>query len=226
MGFLQFTRSRSAELAEYAQAVSQSPLAFDGQHPIEHSARNHIHLWKLEYLSDTCGWINVDYRVEFVNYILEEWQRRLKGLPPYKLRGYRIYVYENLAPTISVVAETDIGFPYSNGRPIFVNTLRDVLKLYENRSWKQHFASLDWEISEKRLLDVLTKNNGSIGKPTAEMLGLPVGKLRTLIINMGLGAQVNAIRKHYRRRPADFSDEGVETYRWHVFERMLPARYR
>lgn len=226
MGFVQYTQLRSSELARYIEAVAQSPLAFEDSHPLQHSSYNHVHLWKLEYLSDTHSWIDVDYRVECVNYVLEQWRRRLKGLPPYAHRGYRIYLYEDLAPTISVVAETDIGFPYSYGQPIFVKNIREILTLYENRSWKQHFASFDWEISEQRLLDVITKNDGSISKPTAEKLGLPVGKLRTLIINMGLGFQVNSVRKQFHRRPADFSNEAMYSDHWHVFERMLPARYR
>ena len=226
MDFIDYTRSRSPELAEYIHGVAQSPLAFDGSDPSEHSSHNHIHLWKLEYLSDTCSWIDVDYRLECVNHVLEQWRRRLKGLSPYAQRGYRLYVYEDLAPTISAVAETDIGFPYTHAQPVFVQTIRDVLKLYEKRSWKEHFACDDWEISEKRLLDAVQKNNGSISKPTAEKLGIPVGKLRSLITNMGLSCQVNSVRKKFRRRPADFSNEIVHTDCWHVFERVLPAGYR
>ncbi len=228
MEFLQYTESRSNELAEYIQAVAQCPLEFEGSDPLAHSSHNHIHLWKLEYLSDTFNWINVDYRVECINYIIEQWRQRLKELLPYSQRGYRIYVYEDLAPTISVVAETDIGFPYSNSNreALFVQNIRDVLTLYENRSWKEHFVSLDWELSETHLLETITKNNGSISKPTAEQLALSVGKLRNLIINMGLGSQVNAIRKHFHRRPADFSNELEHSDRWHIFERLLPANYR
>ena len=226
MDFIDYTRSRSPELAEYIHGVAQTPLAFDGSDPIEHSSHNHIHLWKLEYLSDTCSWIDVDYRLECVNHVLEQWRRRLKGLSPYAQRGYRLYVYEDLAPTISAVAETDIGFPYTHAQPVFVQTIRDVLKLYEKRSWKEHFTCDDWEISEKRLLYAVHKNNGSISKPTAEKLGIPVGKLRSLITNMGLSSQVNSVRKKFRRRPADFSNEIVHTDCWHVFERVLPAGYR
>lgn len=225
MSFLQYTKTRSLELAKYLETTAKSPLVFEGSHPLKHSSYNHIHLWKLEYLSDHFDWIDLDYRVDFVNYILEQWRRRLKGLTPYKDRGYRMYVYEDLAPTISVVAETDFGFPYSNGQPIFVNNIRDVLTLYTNRSWKENFLFLDWEISEKHLLDTIIKNKGSISKSTAEKLGLSVGKLRTIIINMGLDAKVNKIRKHFHRKPADFSNEYYSD-NWHIFERLLPAHYR
>lgn len=224
--FLKFTQSRSVELAEYAEAVSRSPLAFVGLNPLEHSAHNHVHLWKLEYLADRCDWIDIEYRVEFVNFILEQWRRRLKGLPPYREHGYRVFVYEDLAPTISVVAETDGGFPYSSGTPVFVKTVREILALYATRSWKVHFTDADQDISTERVVTAVTNNKGSIGRPTAQQLGLPVGKLRLLIVNMGLAEQVNEIRKRYRRPPSDFTNELPYSDRWHVFERRLPPRYR
>lgn len=226
MEFLQYTRTRSPELADYLQAVASSPLSFEGLDPLKHSSHNHIHLWKLEYLSDAFDWIDVDYRVQFATYVLEQWRRRLKGLPPYRQRGYRIYVYEDLAPTISVVAETDVGFPYAHRSPTFVDGIREIMRLYEGRSWRQHFASSDCEISEARLLLAIERNCGSIGRPSALRLCMQVGKLRTLIINMGLGSKVNAIRKQFRRRPADFTNELPDSGEWRVFERILPAHYR
>lgn len=225
MEFLKYTKSRSRELAEYAQQVAKSPLSFDGEHPISHSSRNHVHLWFVEYLSDSFDWIDVDYRVEFVKYVLEQWRRRMRGLAPYEQRGYRLYVYEDRAPTISAVAETDIGFPYSYGQPIFVKNIRDVLAIYGTRSWKESFGNFDWNISQERILDTIRKNHGSIGKLTASTLGLQVGQLRKLIVNMGLDLEVNTIRKHFKRSPADFSNEGYHCDRWKVFERILKPGY-
>lgn len=226
MRFIEYTESRSPELAEYIRSIAATPLAFDGPHPLQHSSHNHVHLWKIEYLSDSCDWIDTDFRIKAVNFILEQWRRRLKGLPPFRERGYRIYVYEDLAPTISVVAQTDVGFPYDYGQAVMVPNIRDIMRLYENRSWKQHFQGGDWEVSEKRVLSVITKQCGSISKPSADQLGLSVGKLRTLIVNMGLGCRVNSIRKQFHRRPADFTKEAVYSDRWHVFERILPAQYQ
>lgn len=229
MEVLKYTRRRSPELAEYLEAVAASSFCFEGSDPLQHSSHNHVHLWKIEYLADSCNWIDVNYRVEAVSFLLEQWRRRLKGLAPYRQLGYRMYLYEDRAPTISVVAQTQIGFPYSYGTPIFVDHIRDILTLYEGRSWKQHFAEIaasEWEISTKRILSVVQKNGGSISRPTANQLGLPVGKLRTLIINMGLGDQINSIRKQFKRRPADFTKEFAFSDRWHVFERILQPHFR
>ena len=104
--------------------------------------------------------------------------------------------------------------------------MHEIMRLYENRSWKQYFQIDDWEVSEKQLLEVIQQHSGSISKPTADQLGLSVGKLRILITNMGLGSQVNSIRKRFRRRPADFTNELDYSSKWHVFERILPAGYR
>lgn len=110
---LKYTKERSSELAEYLELVSAAPLMFEGDEPLQHSSHNHIHLSDLEYLAESNSWINAEYRAEFVEYVFEQWRRRLKGLKPYRERGYRIYVYETwMAPVVSVVAETDVGFPY------------------------------------------------------------------------------------------------------------------
>jgi hypothetical protein len=222
---LLFTRARSNELAEYLEAVAASPFSFEGEYPIAHSSSNHVHLWMLENRSDSHAWIDTDYKVACVKGLMEQWRIRLKGLPPYRERGYRMYLYEDTAPTLSVVAETDIGFPYRFGNPIHVKNISEILSLYSGRSWKCHFANLDWEVSQEAILKVIKRHAGSIGKPTANVLGLGVGTLRKLIINMDLGDEVNAIRKYNKRSPADFSNEIVYSENWHIFERILPAAY-
>ncbi len=82
MKFLEYTRSHLPELADYAKVVAQSPLSFAGEDPLQHSSYDRVSLWTLEYLSDTYNLIESDYRVDFVNYILEQWRRKMKGLPP------------------------------------------------------------------------------------------------------------------------------------------------
>jgi hypothetical protein len=223
---VKYTKAQSPELAEYLEGVAGATLTFDGDDPLAHSADNHIHLWKLEFLSDTNPWIDTDYRTEFVKYIFEQWRMRLKGLHPYRERGYRVYVYEDLAPTVSVVAETDIGFPYMFGSPIFVESIIDVVRPYAERSWLENFSGREWELPQDSILNAVEKHKGSIGQPTANSLGTRVGALRKVIINMGLGGQVNTIRKRHNRRPADFSDESLGQNVWRVFERRLPAGYK
>lgn len=222
---LKYTKAHSPELAAYLEGVAAARLTFDGDDPLRHSSDNHIHLWKLEYLADTHRWIDTRYRTEFVKYILEQWRRRLKGMQPYRERGYRIYVYEDLAPTVSVVAETDTGYPYKSERTMFVGSIAEVVQPYSERSWRDIFSGGEWELTPDSILDAVEKHQGSIGRPTAERLGTQVGALRKVIINMGLEDRVNAIRRHYRRRPADFSNVPRESHVLRVFERRLPAGY-
>ena len=83
MSLIEYTQSRSPDLAEYIQAVAASPLTFETPYPLQHSSCNHVHLWKIEYLSDRCDWIDAHYRVEVAKFLLEQWRLRLKRLPPY-----------------------------------------------------------------------------------------------------------------------------------------------
>lgn len=223
MSLYDTTKQRCPELAAFLEDCCAAPLSFDGAHPILHSSRNHIHLWALEYWADHHDWIDLDYRLEFVSEIFKRWRGRLKGLPPYRDGGYRLYLYEDMAPTISVVANTAFGFPYP-GTPSFVDQRSGIMGLYLDRSWRAHFEAAPFEITPKTVLDQIEKSKGSISKPTAEGLGVKVGALRTLIEQMGLQSQVNDIRKRYKRRPAQFRHEDY-FHRYAIHEQMLPAGY-
>lgn len=226
MSIASFTQSRCPELAEFLESCCSAPLAFEGEHPNYHSYLNHIHLWALEWWADHHGWIDLDYRVEFVDLIFERWRGRLTGLEPYRQDGYRLYLYEDLAPTISVVAETPYGFAYDAQGATFVNSTREIMSLYTDRSWSSNFDCEPWDVSHDKLLALVDKNRGSIGKPTAQALGLKTGKLRILIEQMGLEREINAIRKRCKRRPAAFRTEEDMPHRFHVYEQLLPAGYR
>ncbi|NNE24488.1 MAG: hypothetical protein HKN11_17950 [Rhizobiales bacterium] len=199
---------------------------FEGDHPNSHSAYNHIHLWALEWWADHHDWIDIDYRVEFVDLIFERWRGRLTGLWPYQEAGYRFYLYEALAPTVSVVAETPHGFAYDSETATLVSSPREIMSLYENRSWGANFSFDPWDVSRDKILATVEKKRGSIGKPTAQALGLQTGKLRILIEQMGLDSEVNDIRKRHKRRPAAFRAEEDMPYQFSVYEMRLPARYR
>ena len=226
MDVLRCTRDRSPELADYLERVCRAALSFEGDHPLQHSSDNHVHLWLLEYLADKHDWIDTDYRTAFVEHVFAFWKGRLKGLAPYRERGYRMYVYEDLAPTVSVVAETDHGCPYGASSLAFVGSAHEVMALYEGRCWREHFSGADWEISPDRVLRVVEMNKGSIGKPTASRLGLKVGALRVLIANMGLEDDVNEVRRKNRRRPADFSSREEREQAVHIHEVLLRSGYR
>ena len=223
--FLDYTRSKSRELARALEQVCASPLQFDTEFPLVHSSANHVHLWILEHQADHASWIDTAYRTQFIKHILEHWRIRLKGMAPYRERGYRVYVYEDTSPTLSVVAETDIGFHYRYGNPVPVERIEDIATLYATRSWGEHFQFEPWELSPDRILQVVEANHGSISKPTANRLGLSAGKLRLLIIQMDRGDEVNQLRKRFKRRPVDFVDYQPQDEIWHFFERILSANY-
>ncbi|MCE2573879.1 hypothetical protein [Motilimonas eburnea] len=226
MDILAYTKTRSNELADYLDECARSPLVFDGNDPLMHSSDNHIHLWNLEYFAERNEWIDLKYKHEFVTYILDAWKNRIKGLAPYQTQGYRMYVYSDMAPTISVVAETEIGFPYRNSldNAVYVNELLSVLEHYEGRKWSHNFGG-EWDLTHERVLNTVASNKGSISKPTANMLGLKVGELRHLIINMGLSRKVNDIRKKFKRRPADFSHNVDDDYQMLFYEILLPPKF-
>lgn len=227
MNILEYTRNRSVELADYLEECAQAPLEFISNDPLRHSSANHVHLWLLERYSDCNDWVNLEYKIEFFQYILEVWKNRIKGLPPYQTQGYRFYVYTDLAPTISVVAETNVGFPYRStlNHAVFVNSVADIVAKYENRKWADNFSG-QWDIAPDKLIQVIHSNKGSIGKPTAQKLGVKVGELRHLIINMDLANKVNDIRKKYKRRPADFSNSITENYKTYFYEARLPPKFK
>lgn len=225
MSIEDFTRARCPELAEFLAACCARPLAFEGPYPIMHSSHNHVHLWALEYWADHHAWIDLDYRVAFARLILDRWRGRLKGLPPYRAHGYRLYLYEDMAPTLSAVAETDYGFPYG-GAPDFVKRPRDVMACYAGRSWRANFQGEPWTLKPSRILAEIERQAGSISKPTANALGLPAGALRILIEQMGIADRVNAIRKRFKRRPAAFRDAPLPEHAFKVYEERLPAGYR
>ncbi|GAJ02607.1 unnamed protein product, partial [marine sediment metagenome] len=225
MDVLKYTQTRCPELAGFLAATASASFNFDGDHPLDHSSYNHTHLWALEYWADHHQWIDLEYRINFVNYIFDCWRKNLRGYPSYKTRGYRVYLYEDLAPTVSVVAETRIGFPYDQ-EPAFVTSVRDVMALYVGRSWRDNWSDDGWAINPDTILKTIERKKGSIGKPAADALGIKVGELRKLIVNTGIDYQANKIRKKYKRRPADFSNEPDYDTTWTVFERRLPRGYK
>lgn len=223
MSILKMTQQRCPELAEFLESCCAAPLSFDGDHPIRHSSQNHIHLWALEWWADHHSWIDLEYRTEFANEIFKRWRSRLKGMAPYQDRGYRLYLYEDTAPTISVVAETSVGFPYP-GQPTFVDQRSKIMELYLGRSWRSRFEFEPFDISPELLLAQVEKASGSIGKPTANALGLKVGALRILIEQLGLQSRVNETRKKYKRSPARFGEEKY-FHEYQVHEQMVEPEF-
>lgn len=227
MTILGFTRAKCPELAGFLEACCASRLSFEGDEPNFHSACNHIHLWALEYWAERHDWIDLPYRLEFVREIFNCWRTQMRGLPPYQAKGYRLYLYEDLAPTVSVVAETPVGFPYSGCGPVtFVERPQDVLRSYPGKKWGEFFRSTPWTTSQERILEAVEKQAGSIGAPSANALGLSRGQLRRMIEERGLEREINALRKKFHRPPARFRPERDHATPILLYEQRLPARFR
>ncbi len=73
------------------------------------------------------------------------------------------------------------------------------MKAYLDRPWGAYFQSRPWPLSHERILEAVAAQAGSIGKPSANALGIGVGALRRLIEETGLESKVNALRKKFRR---------------------------
>lgn len=219
---MSFTHARCPKLARFLTACCETPLRFEGDHPLMHSADNHIHLWALEYWADHHAWIDTAYRVRFAEAIFNRWRARLKGMRPYQERGYRLYLYADLAPTVSVVAETDAGCPYGLAEE-FAPDMALVMGRYEGQSWAAHFSDADSGPTPEAVLKAVERQHGSISKPTAQALGMQVGHLRRFIEWFELGDEVNALRKRFKRRPAQFRDYVAAPLV--IWEERLPAGY-
>jgi len=220
--FLDQAAAIAPELRAYIAEVSETPLNFEGLDPLHHSAHNHVHLWKIEAFADTHPAITVGFRLAAVNYIFERWKTRLRSYRPYQQAGYRLYLYEDTAPTISVVAQTPTGFPY-DGEPQFVTAPKDILRLYRNRSWSAHWQMP--ELTPELIIATIDTARGSMSSTVARQLGINGAALRRCIEWFEIAEQVNTIRKRYRRRPAQFTQVEALPHRYHIWEKQLPARY-
>ncbi|GEM45073.1 hypothetical protein [Deinococcus cellulosilyticus] len=209
MDFIQRTRKFSPALAQYLQQVAEQELNFKGEHPLEHSRHNHVHLWKLEAEADHHPEVNLDFRVEAIRYILQSWSEALRQHPK---GNYLFYLYQDFAPTVSIVRETPAGFPYG-GTPVFVQDMTEVMRLYMGRSWQDLFRG---DRTPEQILDLLRKQEGSLSR-TARTLGWSVADLRKWVESWDLGQEVNTLRKHFKRRPAQLKlrDDLPYTYRIH-----------
>ncbi len=223
MNIISFINGFSPELAAFIENVAQTSFQFRGADPLTHSSYNHVHLWMLESTADYFPQIDTGLRVSVIDHLFSVWKNRLRSYKPYANQGFRLYLLEALSPTVSVVAETEIGFPYY-GEPEFVATTREILERYTAQRWGDHFD--DGSVPDPGIiLDVIKAHQGSISKPAAQALGLNRAELRRWIANLGLADQVNQIRKKFHRRPAQFVDPDSLPFKYRVYEEILPPGY-
>ncbi|GGJ19732.1 hypothetical protein [Deinococcus roseus] len=213
MDFIQRTRRFSPALADHLQQVAQQTLDFSGLHPLDHSRHNHVHLWKLEYEADLHPEINLQYRVDCARFVQQSWTEQLKFHPK---GAYLFYLYEDLAPTVSVVRETEYEFPYA-GTPVFVEDMAGVMRLYVGRSWKAQFKG---NRLDRHVLEQLEKHQGSLTR-TAQHLNLSIAELRRWIEQLQLTAEVNALRKHFYRRSLQLKTEWELPLTYRIYHKRI-----
>lgn len=212
---------RLPEVARFIEEMSEIDLKFQGPEPLDHSRDNHVHLWAIEYAADRHREIDLAFRCAAVRHILARWTARLKGYAPYTAQGYRLYVYGDMAPTLSVVAETPRGCPYGDVK--LVDDIETVVRPYVGQSWSARFRATGG-LGPDRLLAAIDKERGSLGA-TARRLGWSLAILRRDIEGWEIGPDVNRVRKRHGRRPAQFADPIYRVLNTPFWERRLPPRY-
>lgn len=214
-------RRRLPDIARFIEEMSEIDLRFRGPEPLDHSRDNHVHLWAIEYAADSHREIDLAFRCAAIRHILARWTARLKGHAPYTTQGYRLYVYGDMAPTLSVVAETPRGCPY--GEVKLAPDIETVVRPYAGQSWSARFRPTAG-LGPDRLLAAIDKEKGSLGA-TARRLGWSLAALRRDIERWEIAADVNRLRKRHGRRPARFADPIYLVPDTLFWERRLPPRY-
>jgi hypothetical protein len=209
------------EVVRFVEETGEIDLHFRGPEPLDHSRDNHVHLWAIEYAADSHREIDLAFRCAAIRHILARWTARLRGFAPYATQGYRLYVYGDMAPTLSVVAETPRGCPYGDVKR--VADIETVVRPYVGQSWAARFETVGG-LGPDRLLTAIDKEKGSLGA-TARRLGWPLAALRRDIEAWQIGPDVNRLRKRHRRRPARFADPAYRLPDTLFWEQRLPPRY-
>ncbi len=211
---------RYPEIGADVEAISEGPLSFRGTAPFLHSAANHRHLWLLRAATDRDRGFDLAFRCRIVAYILGRWRARLASHAASSPNGFRLYLYEDLAPTVSVVAETPRGCPYG-GDLTFVATIGEVLAATDDRSWAALFDGRGPK--PEAIVKAVSDASGSL-RAGAQALGVPLASFRRLIETFDLARDVNRVRKRNGRRPARFADPDALPPKLRIWEYAVPAR--
>jgi len=214
MDVLNETRARSAELADHLAAIMDAPLP-----PFDHrQAPLRLHLWKLEFFADFCDWIDESYRLRLSDALMAHWRRRLTGAEP---GAWRLFFYEDLTPTLAVLP-LGPAVPAFHGTPLRVSDPGDVMRAYLGRGW--HMLGPPTVILPNRthVLAEIAARQGSIGRDTAQALGLKPGSLRLLIEQDGLRDAVNQIRARHHLPLEQFREaKGLTALPYRLYEETI-----
>jgi len=214
-------RRRIPEVARFIEETGEIDLHFRGPEPLDHSRDNHVHLWAIEYAADAHRDIDLAFRCAAILFFLMLRRPPRSTLFPYTTQGYRLYVYGDMAPTLSVVAETPRGCPY--GAVKRAPDIETVVRPYVGRSWAARFKPTGG-LGPDRLLAAIDKEKGSLGA-TARRLGWSLAALRRDIEVWRIAPDVNRLRKRHGRRPARFADPDYHVPDTLFWEQRLPPRY-
>ena len=227
MDFLVESREISPWLGDFVEAVAWQDLSFSDPSPIRNGSYNKMLLWVSEYLAETNSRIDVAYRCRMYRYITDVWKQRLKAYHPYQQDGYVIYMYDQAAPALSVREMTDEWEPEHEPEIRLIDRLEEFFKPFAKTRWSENFIG-DGFSRPDRLLEEISRAEGSIGKSVAQRLGLNMAELRHYIEWLGIQGEVNRIRKKHGRTPARFDTEypreGAIVNRMYVV--TLPPFYR
>jgi hypothetical protein len=186
MDMLSETRARNAELADHLAFVMDAPLPpLDrGPWPLR------FPLWKLEFFADHSDWINEAYRCRVATALLDHWRERLNQKPP---GAWRLIFYEDVSPTLAI-CPASAGLDVVGGTAISVSDPGDVMRAFLGRRWEMLGSSTVTLPCPDQILAEIAAHQGSLGRDTAQALGLKPGHLRFLIEQEGLKESVNHIR--------------------------------
>ena len=150
-------------------------LVFRGDHPIEHSRCNHVHLSSIEWIAARHSQIDLSIREQAVQFVFERWRARLKSFHPYQQNGLGL-------PRISGLDATRVA-PSQN----------------QERSCSSRSARTNTQrVSEPKLFLTLTAAPSGLG---SLQLAITSDKSRRVVadeLGVGMSTLCKWVKQHHR----------------------------
>lgn len=204
------------ELANWLKGLAAHPLCFEGDTPLDQISKNYVRLWLTEFFAEEGDAVDLDFRVAATEWLIGCWSRRAR--PEVGSACLCFYVYDDLAPTLTVATESPKGFPFRSQER--VDSLEELLQPFCRRHWSELWGSAG--VTSRRIYQAVEAAHGDIGRLVAQRLGLETGRLRRAIEWFGLGDEVNRIRTLHQRPVLRFrslqSQASLYSDRWRIYE--------